>query len=461
MALRINPLHLHRQAIAVPSGSQTVLMLSMRNVSSLVGYCPLYEFEDLTAETLDAAVAQLDSMSGLELGKSVHKYVRYLTGSAALASGVRPNLGAIDLDRTYDMFLPFFNHPHEIFALNGLRDWRKRCRFAACYLAEAWETLLPRYQVEMLRDFDHIFLGVRGAVSTISKITGRPCSFVPMGVDTLRFCPWATSAVTPVSTSGNGSSGNGSSGNGSSGNGSNGNGSSGNGSSGNAGGYFYGSGMRLDTHAAPERVIRVCGIGRRSEVTHRALLDYANRTGAFYYYDTLRMVGTSQVSFAVTSPREHRMLLANVLKRSRYFIANRAFADRPALTGGKEEIPARFYEGAAAGTIMLGNPPETEDFYEQFGWEGAVIRTPFHAAEIANVLDDLERDPTRTDALRKHNVTQALLHHDWVYRLRTMLETVGLRPTEGMRQREERLRNLAAEINTGNYTEAPVHASPS
>ena len=441
MALRINPLHLHRQAIEVPHGSQTVLMLSMRNVSSLVGYCPLYEFEDLTAETLDACVAQLGSMSGLELSKSVHKYVRYLTGSAALATGVRPNLGAVNLDRTYDMFLPFFNHPHEIFALNGLRGWRKRSRFAACYLAEAWETLLPRYQVEMLRDFDHIFLGVRGAVSTVARITGRPCSFVPMGVDTLRFCPWTTSAApTPAAAATNGSSAAATNG---------------------AGSAFSGASFRLDTHAAPQRAIRVCGIGRRSEVTHRALLDYAEKTGSFYYYDTLRVAGTTQVSFAVTNPREHRMLLANVLKRSRYFIANRAFADRPALTGGKEEIPARFYEGAAAGTIMLGNPPETEDFYEQFGWEGAVVRTPFHAAEIAGVLNELESEPTGNAALRKHNVTQALLHHDWVYRLRDMLETVGLRPTEGMRQREERLRALATEINAEAPSESAVHLAPS
>lgn len=444
MALRINPLHLHRQAIEVPRGSQTVLMLSMRNVSSLVGYCPLYEFEDLTAETLDAAVAQLGSMSGLELSKSVHKYVRYLTGSASLATGVRPNLGAVSVDRTYDMFLPFFNHPHEIFALNGLRGWRKNCRFAACYLAEAWETLLPRYQVEMLRDFDHIFLGVRGAVSTVAKITGRPCSFVPMGVDTLRFCPWTTHAgnnsvaAVPAATNGSPAA-----------------------SNGGGNGAFSGASIRIDAHAAPERVIRVCGIGRRSEVTHRALLEYAEKTGSFYYYDTLRVSGTSQVSFAVTSPREHRVLLANLLKRSSYFIANRAFADRPALTGGKEEIPARFYEGAAAGTIMLGNPPETEDFYEQFGWERAVVRTPFHAAEIASVLNELESDPTANAALRKHNVTQALLHHDWVYRLRDMLQTVGLRPTEGMRLREERLRTLAAEINAQAPSEAAVHFAPS
>jgi glycosyl transferase family 1 len=267
-----------------------------------------------------------------------------------------------------------------------LSNWRKHCGLAACYLAEAWETTLPRDQIEMLRDFDHIFVGVRSAVSTIASITKRPCTFVPMGVDTLRFCPWPNS---------------------------------------------------------PERVINVCGIGRRSQVTHEALLSYAERTNAFYYYDTLYLVGPGDMSFAVKDQREHRLLLANLLKRSRYFIANRAFADRPALTDGMEEVPARFYEGAAAGAVMLGTPPETEDFFEQFGWKDAVIRTPFHASEIADVIDELDADPARVDALRKQNVKQALLRHDWVYRLRMMLEILGLRPTEGMHLRERQLSSMA------------------
>ena len=391
MTLRINPLELHRSAIDVPDGSQSVLILSMRNVSTLVGYCPLYEFEDLTAEMLDAAVAQVRCMSGLELSKSVHKYVRYLTGSTRLATGVRPSFGAVELERTYDVFLPFFNHPHEIFALNGLSNWRKRSRFAACYLAEAWEALMPRYQLEMLRDFDHIFVGVQGSVSAVAAITGRPCTFVPMGVDTLRFCPWP---------------------------------------------------------AEPERVIRVCNIGRRSEVTHKALLEYAEHTSSFYYYNTTRLVGTGDVSFAVTDQREHRLLLANLLKRSSYFIANRAFADRPALTAGKEEVPARYYEGAAAGALMIGDPPQTTDFQEQFGWNGSVIPAPFHASQIGDLITDLESDRAHTAALRRQNAMQALLRHDWVYRLQTMLDTVGLKPNERMLQREKQLREQADTIQS-------------
>jgi hypothetical protein len=401
--LRINPLELHRAAIEIPDGPETVLMLSQRRVSSLVGFCPLYEFEDLTAQALGAKVAQLGPMSGLELNKTVHKYVRYLTGSEQLAVHTRPRFGAVALDREYELFFPFFNHAHEIFSLNGLPGWRKRCRVAVCYLAEAWAALLPRYQIEMLRDFDHIFVGLRGAVPIVSEITRRPVTFVPMGVDALRFCPYP------------------------------------------------------DLH---ERVIRVCGIGRRSEVTHHALLEYAENTDSFYYYDTIRTVGTGQVSFAVTDPREHRKLLANLLQRSTYFIANRAFANQPELTRGNDEIPARFYEGTAAGAILVGNPPDTDDFRERFSWRDAVVATPFDAPDIASTLAALDAEPERCAATRRENMSQALLHFDWVYRLRAIFEILGLPQTEGMLSRQRRLRELADQIRSGSST-ANAQASAS
>ena len=42
------------------------------------------------------------------------------------------------------------------------------------------------------------------------------------------------------------------------------------------------------------------------------------------------------------------------------------------------------------------------------------------------------------------NVANAALRHDWVHRLRTVFETLGLHPTEAMLARERRLQALAA-----------------
>ena len=149
--------------------------------------------------------------------------------------------------------------------------------------------------------------------------------------------------------------------------------------------------------------------------------------------------GKGTLTFRVIDPREHRLLFANLLKRSRYFIANRAWADQPELTRGKDEIAARFYEGAAAGTVMLGEPPDTEDFRSQFDWEDAVVPTPFHAPDIAEVVHALDRDAARTERIRIAGVVNSLRRHDWSERLERILKVAGIAATPAMRARSERL----------------------
>ena len=46
--------------------------------------------------------------------------------------------------------------------------------------------------------------------------------------------------------------------------------------------------------------------------------------------------------------------------------------------------------------------------------------------------------------IRADNMRNAALRHDWVYRLRTVFDTLGVPPTVAMRERETRLAALAA-----------------
>jgi hypothetical protein len=71
---------------------------------------------------------------------------------------------------------------------------------------------------------------------------------------------------------------------------------------------------------------------------------------------------------------------------------------------------------------------------------------PFDAPEVLARIEELEADPARQERIRKENVANALLRHDWVHRLRTMLEPVGVAPTPRMLAREGRLRSLADEV---------------
>jgi hypothetical protein len=374
----------------VPGQTRSVLLLSMRRLADLVAYCSQYEFEDVIAEITGADRVDVDDPATLEFSRRTYKLLRRGTRSPWLARSLAPAPSMVRLDRDYDLFFPVFNHTHELYALRALPDWRARCRVAACFITEVWAHLLPRYLLELLGEFDHIFVGTRHCVAEVARITGRPCTYLPQAADILRFSPWPN---------------------------------------------------------RPARDIDVCNIGRRSPFTHNALVELAAARRIFYYFDTF--AGGSgrdqkQRTFRVADPRQHRLLLASLLQRSRYFIVNRSRVNEPEHTGGHEEIAGRFYEGAAAGTVMLGEPPNAEHFHSQFGWPDAVIRMPFDCPDVERLLADLDADPERLARIRHENARHAALQHDWLHRLETVFNTVGLSPTAAMAERRLRLDGLAA-----------------
>ena len=162
------------------------------------------------------------------------------------------------------------------------------------------------------------------------------------------------------------------------------------------------------------------------------------------------------MTFRVDDHVEHRLLLASLLKRTRFFIANRAWADEPVRAREADEIAARFYEGAAAGAILLGIAPESEDFQSQFGWPDAVVPMPFDAAHVGDTIAGLAADPARCARIRRENVANTLLRHDWVYRLRAILEIAGLAAPARVAAREEELASLAAEARRGGALSLPA-----
>jgi hypothetical protein len=384
----------------VSGSGGNVLVLSMRGLSDLVAYCLQYELEDVVADLTGADRVDAGNRGALELSRRVYKLARLTTGSRALARACMPSPSTVKLEREYDLFFPVFNSAYELMALATVPDWRKRCRLAACFINEIWTSDLPGYLVELLAEFDHIFVGLRHPTSEVARISGRPCTYLPMAVDVLRFSPQP--------------------------------------------------GM-------PPRPIDVCNIGRRSPITHDALRRLASDRRIFYYYDTVAAsgIGLRQRSFHVDDASEHRLLLANLLQRSRFFIANRALVNEDEVTGGRDEISGRFYEGAAAGTVMLGEAPRTEEFRTQFDWPDAVIPLPFDSPDVGAMLLDLCSDPQRLARISLDNVRNAALRHDWVHRLRTVFETVGLTPTEAMLEREDRLQTIAA----GASSAPPVETS--
>lgn len=368
-----------------------VLLLSQRRIADLVAFCVAYELEDTLATVVDCHRVDATDWSSLEFSRRAYKLARMASGSPGLARRVAPHpRSKVVLQSDFELFFPVFSHAFQLYSLAAIPNWRERCRKAACYITEIGSDVLPEYLLELLSDFDHIFLSYRHHVDDVARITGRPCTYLPLAVDVLRF-----------------------------------------------------------SSASPDRPrpIDVCNIGRRSPVTHQVLLDTAERQRMFYYYDTAAASGDSlsDRTFRVDSPHEHRRMLATLLKHSRYFFANRSYINRP--EGGREEISARFYEGAAAGTVMIGEAPRAEEFERQFDWRDAVIHVPFDSPDIARILADLDADPERLRAVRRNGAREAALRHDWLHRIQIVFEALGLTPTEGMRARAQLLAEIVSRLD--------------
>ncbi|HTC53372.1 MAG TPA: glycosyltransferase [Steroidobacteraceae bacterium] len=368
-----------------------VLLLSQRRIADLVAYCMVYEFEDALASLTAAQRIDATDLPALEFSRRAYKLARFASGSPRLARRLAPYpSNKVTLQRDYELFFPMFSHVYELYALASIPNWRQRCHKAACFITEVWSDWLPEYLVEMLSQFDHIFIGGPYGVADISRISGRPCSYLPLAADVLRFAP--ASVEQP-------------------------------------------------------RAIDLCNIGRRSQITHQALVAHAENGQFFYYYDTVAASGSDgkHRTFRVENAREHRQMLATLLKRSRYYIANRSMVNRPEFTAGREEISARFYEGAAAGAVMLGEAPRSDSFKGQFDWQDAVIHLPFDSPDIARFLAELDADPERVQTARRANVRHAALRHDWLHRISTAFDMLGLAPTAAMRARARRLEQIAAQ----------------
>lgn len=376
--------------IAYTDRGGSVLQLSRRRVAQLVAYCLQYEFEAVAGLMMEIDRVEPTDEPLLERSRRIYRLLHMLGGSSGLAQrfAAAPQ---VRLTRNYDLFLPVFNHAYELYTLACVPGWRERCKKAVCFINEYWPTQnLPDYLLDMLGQFDQVYVAMHQAVDSLRERSSAPITYMPLAVDVQTFAPLPRPAA---------------------------------------------------------RSINVCNIGRRSDITHQAFLAIARERRIHYHYDTAAASGhnKAQRTFIVEDPAAHRMLLASTLRRSCYFIANRAQLGNAEYESQRDEISGRFAEGAAAGTVMLGEAPRTEVFKQLFDWQDAVIHLPYDSADAAERLAELDADPARLDRARRQGVHNAALRHDWVHRLRTMFESVDLPPTPGMLEREARLKLLAKE----------------
>jgi hypothetical protein len=290
----------------------------------------------------------------------------------------------VRLVKDYDLFVAVCSTYSDLPYVNAIERWKNHCKTSVCWIDEMWAAAIPDYKYwhSALSRFDYIFTGCKGSVSALSQATNRPCYWLPGGIDALRFSPFPK---------------------------------------------------------PPARVIDVYSIGRRHEAIHHEMLKAAKQDNLFYVHDSHVNIGNAEVR----DHQQHRNLFANVAKRSRFFVVAAAKMNSPLETQGQVEVGYRYFEGAAAGAVMIGEVPDCEAYRELFGWPEAAIQTQSDGSDVLVILRALSSDPERVAAISARNAREALLRHDWIYRWKEIFRVAGIEPRPRMAARERRLKDIA------------------
>src|SRR5262245_29115522 len=157
-----------------------VLLLSERRIADLVGYCDTYEFEDTIAAVTDAIRIDATDLPSLDFSRRAYRLARMVSGSRGLARRLAPYpRNKVVLEEQFDLFFPVFSHTYQLYSLATIRNWGECCSKAACFISEVRSHMLPAYLIELLADFDHIFLASPDGVQDVARLTGRPCTYLP------------------------------------------------------------------------------------------------------------------------------------------------------------------------------------------------------------------------------------------------------------------------------------------
>jgi hypothetical protein len=365
-----------------------VLMLSHRNVAPPIpARCLWYEFEDI--------IREIDSVDMLAPGQRKRYDNQYRWAARIgqrLPIALNPGVVPLSVEGEYDIFFTVCAFAKDLLYVNALDGWRKRCKTAVCWVDEVLlqDMWYVRYFKKIISKFDIVVVSCKQIVPWLQACIGGNCLYRVPGIDAILFCPYPE---------------------------------------------------------LPERCIDVLSIGRRSEEVHRGLLEQARQRRMLYIHDTFSDLGC-KYGITVRDPSEHRLLVSNLITRSRFFTVNPGKFDDES-TGNEDIIGSRYIEGAAAGSIMIGRRPRTPDFSDLFPWPNSVLDIYEKNICIVDVIAEVDKDTALQNQIRVDGITHVLRRHDWVYRWRDILETIEMAPMPALLEREELLKRHALSIRQG------------
>jgi hypothetical protein len=392
-----------QEAITAPARSvpPRICMPTWRNFTKKVFQCSLYEAQDVLVEIDDVDLVNLDMRLAAWFKESWLRLPPHHVSSKLIFADLGlKTIKKVQLNRDYDAFIAVCSTFWDLLYINAIERWKDHCKISVCWIDEIWAASMPsKFWLHALSQFDHVFIGCRDTIPALSRAANRDCCWLPGGIDSLKFSPFPD---------------------------------------------------------PPPRVVDIYSIGRKHEGIHRKLLKEMRLGKFFYMYDTFAVANSDALNY-----QQHRDLFANIAKRSRYFLVAPAKMNALDETGGQVETGYRYYEGAAAGAVMVGQAPACEAYEKLFGWPEVVVEIQPDGSDIMDVLGELDSDRERTSAITRRNAREALLRHDWVYRWKEMFQVAGIQLSPRMATRERRLKDMADLADEGSKNSTKIYSPAS
>lgn len=361
--------------MSAQGSDRTVCVLSLRGINSWVSRCSAYELEDLVCDLEGADLIQAKARRRREQPSRLLDIISRRTPWTVTE---KPIIEPARFDRQYDVALVVVQTLDNLSNLEAFPNWREHCRTAICYVEEEYRGWIEKYSGR-----------------------GNPLRLLESFDHVFLNCVGSVDALhdatgLPV--------------------------------------HYVAPGIDA-LRFRPRRPLRSTDLyymGRRSPATHDALIQLLKDGRISYAFDS------TDVPSAL-DPAQHRMMLAGNIQNSRYFVVQKAKAGRSDHSFGQEEMGLRYFEGAAAGAVMIGSAPSVETFEQYFDWPDAVIPMPYDCPEVGELLAELDSQPERMERVRRENVTQCLRRHDWSHRWSAILRSVGLPEARGTAARRAKL----------------------
>lgn len=362
-----------------------ICMLTDREIFHETFRCGIYEGQDVLSDIDDVDLIHVKPGKFFKLMEIQKRAIWHDFTKKVITANMA--FEEVRLKNEYELFIIYCQGLSDLVDISAIRGWKDQCRTSVCWIDEVWISGLPKakYWLSALKKFDHVVVGLSGTASALSQAIEKTCHFVPAAVDAIRFSPHPK---------------------------------------------------------PPDRPIDMYSIGSTWEGFHKTMLQLAAKKRLFYVYDTFKAADTK-----VKKHQQHREMFANMVKRSRYFLVAPARMNATKLIKDQVEVGYRYYEGSAAGAIMIGQAANCEFFNRMFDWPDSVIEIKPDGSDLEEVLSELSNQPKRLLEISLRNAKEAILRHDWVYRWKQILNIAGLKPTPELEIREKRLKQMAEQID--------------